>query len=127
MKKKMTGIVLCKESGNSFLKKIKVKGWKVNPYFFIHKTLNSNLEPRKPTVWTVTHIPTGYALTQRIELKNSLTKEQLKKSVDKWFPAWISKTIGKKVSKSEEIITRNRALLLEIKDYQNKISPKWRM
>lgn len=127
MKKKITGIALCREPGNGFIKKIKVKGWKVNPYFFIHKGLNSNFAPCKPALYTITHIPTGYALTQRIELKNSLTKEQLKKSVDKWFPAWIAKTIGKKVSKSEEIITRNRALLLEIEDYQNKISPKWRM
>ena len=91
-----------------------VRGWKVNPYFFIHKKLTKNGNPVRYSEWHITHIPTGLALLKQIKIEGALTIKKLKEVTNKWFPAWSAKQIGKKTNISEEHKRRWAALKQEL-------------
>ena len=114
MKKRITGIATMRRGSNQS-NKIKVKGWKVNPYLFLHKVLNDKYKPVSHSEWSATHIPTGYALYKGVSLRGALTLKKYKEVTNKYFPAWIMKTVGKKMNVSEEIKIRWHAYKDEIK------------
>jgi len=125
MKKRIIGVALAgrsyvngKEVLHKELKRVKVKGWKVNPYIFIHKTLDKNLNLVRHSSWNITHIPTGYAMLTKIQLTKSLTLKRLIMLVDTWFPAWITKSIGKNRYTREEHRIRARELRNQITLHQ---------
>jgi len=117
LKKRMVGIAIQRTRHNK-IERFKVKGWKVNPYIFVHKTLNSNHNPVGYSSWNVTFIPTGYAIATRVALSNSLTLSRFIELTDKWFPAWIMKNVSKKMNASEELRIRHQVYLKQIKLYQ---------
>jgi hypothetical protein len=134
MKKRITGVIasnttIVLSSGKMVPKKIRVKGWKVNPYVFIHKSLNSNWNPVRGRKWCITHIPTGLSIRKDVELKNALTIKTLKMIVDKWYPAWSMRIVKKdpKNNITEEHRIRHKGLLNDIEALQNKIEPDWRI
>lgn len=112
MKKRITGIVTLYPD-----KKRRVKGWKVNPYIFIHKEVTKSREHSKN--WAVTHIPTGWRFLGGVELRNKLTLSSLISLTNFWFPAWLVKEIKKRPTNvTSEMKIRYKALRGAIEEKQ---------
>ena len=120
MKKRITGIIRVSHPKK---KKMKIKGWKINPYIFMHKRINTNYNPVRHSNWTVTHIPTGLLIIQDVKLSKFLTIKKVREIVNRWFPVWLIKQVKKDPENNitKEMKVRAEILRKELHDYKQKM------